>query len=118
MQGGEKMSEKYELIKGLGIQVFNDYVMRPNGNHYDQSNVRASDLEALLATGYATKGIGNQERGCWLIPLPIPKLEPVNLKEVIEKLEDVIALNKTKDGEFWKDTESLIERLKTAGVAK
>jgi hypothetical protein len=132
------MSEKYEMIKGLGLEI--KVAIDLDDKFHQESFVRARDLEALLAKGVRVKGnkMSTMDKGPnnWAFDshyecdqtthtgiviglAEIPKLEPVSQKEIIEKLEDVVALLMTKvEGEFKKDTLSLIERLKSAGVVK
>jgi hypothetical protein len=117
---------KHKIIKELGLQVTLTFSGEPV--------VDADSLEALLQKGVSMFGsecnnlpvalslLGkprDTHSGLLIGYAPIPKLEPVNLKEVIEKLEDVVTclMDKT-EGAFKRDTITLIERLKSAGVAK
>ncbi len=117
------MSEKYELIKGLELEVG-----QPQYFGAYATVVSAVQLEALLQRGVRVYGNDNTlygetkdskdtHSGLLIGYAPIPKLEPVSVEEIIENLEK--ASTAYKHGiAFSVGIVKLIERLKSAGVVK
>lgn len=113
---------------GLKVAYVKDEVYRDNAEYM----IQASEVEKLLSEGIEVFGDEqSKEDFCFqkdrlpqdistalLIGIkPIEKEQPVSIKEVTEKLEDVLALMNV-DGAFKKDTESLITRLKATKELK
>ena len=112
------MSDKYKMIKELGLNV----------GRRNELSVNADDLEALLAKGVRVTRQDLPLADCWkwgehnsqnrsethtalLVDIkPIQKIEPVSKEELIEALGNFKARNST--GKI----EKLIERIEKAGI--
>lgn len=121
---------KFELCKKYGLGVFDMGSYLQNGTFMGCKAIKASEVEALLSSGVEVFGKeealslvdtdksitrkkfeSDTHQGLLIGYKPIEKEQPVTIKEVTEKLEDVLVLINV-DGAFKKDTENLITRLK------
>jgi hypothetical protein len=121
------MSEKYELIKGLGLMLYEGRalnVIKQPIHNYNEEIILADDLEALLAKGVrvygyqcpkegsifnVTKAEYDTHQALAINIREIPKLEPASVEEILKLL-------RTTDVAGTCRVNSLIERIEKAGI--